>query len=177
MRIVHTSDWHAGRLWKSQDRLPELQNVLEHLGDFIERERIDLVLMSGDVFESQMPPPEAERAVSGFFKRLGRAGVPSVVVAGNHDHPVRMDTWGLLAEFVGVQARGLPRRRTEGGLIELPTQVGETGVCCGGAVGLPRADCRSADACARRDAGASSSTPTRCSESSPTLPRASGATP
>ena len=91
----------------------------------LERERIDLVLMSGDVFESQMPPPEAERAVSGFFKRLGVAGVPSVVVAGNHDHPVRMDAWGLLAEFVGVQARGLPRRRTEGGLIELPTKAGD----------------------------------------------------
>lgn len=125
MRIVHTSDWHAGRYWKSQDRLQELQNVLEHLGDFIDRERIDIVLMSGDVFDSQVPPPEAERAVSRFFKRLGAAGIPSVVVAGNHDHPTRMDTWGMLAEFVGVQARGLPRRRTEGGLIELATRSGE----------------------------------------------------
>jgi exonuclease SbcD len=106
--------------------------VLEHLGDFIEREHIDLVLMSGDVFESQMPPPQAERAVSRFFKRLGRADVRSVVVAGNHDHPVRMDTWGLLAEFVGVQARGLPRRRTEGGLIEIPTRSGH--VACVAAV-------------------------------------------
>ncbi len=87
MRIVHTSDWHAGRLWKSQNRLDELQNVLEHLGDFVERERIDLLLMSGDIFESQMPSAEAERAVSSFFKRLGRADVPSVVIAGNHDHP------------------------------------------------------------------------------------------
>ena len=128
MRIVHTSDWHAGRNWKGQDRLPELQSVLEHLGDFIERERIDLVLMSGDVFESQVPAPEAERAVSGFFKRLGAAGIPSVVVAGNHDHPVRMDAWGMLAEFVGVQARGLPRRRTEGSLIELSSKSGES-VC------------------------------------------------
>ena len=132
MRIVHTSDWHTGRLWKSQDRLSELQDVLEHLGDFIEREHIDLVLMSGDVFESQMPPPEAERAVSRFFKRLGRVDIPSIVVAGNHDHPVRMDTWGLLAEFVGVQARGLPRRRTEGGLIEIPTRSGH--VACVAAV-------------------------------------------
>jgi exonuclease SbcD len=125
MRIVHTSDWHAGRLWKSQDRLSELQDVLEHLGDFIEREHIDLVLMSGDVFESQMPPPEAERAVSRFFKRLGRVDIPSIVVAGNHDHPMRMDTWGLLAEFVGVQARGFPRRGADGGLIEVNTRSGQ----------------------------------------------------
>jgi exonuclease SbcD len=126
MRIVHTSDWHAGRLWKNQNRLDELQAVLEHLGDFVERERIDLLLMSGDIFESQMPSADAERAVSTFFKRLGRAGVPSVVIAGNHDHCIRLDTWGLLAEFVGVHARGLPRRRQDGGLIEVPTRSGHT---------------------------------------------------
>jgi DNA repair protein SbcD/Mre11 len=125
MKLLHTSDWHAGRLWKNQNRLPELQNVLEHLGDFVEREGIDLLLMSGDVFDSASPPPDAERAVSMFFKRLGRAGVPSVVVAGNHDHPTRLETWGLLAEFVGVQVRGLPRRRADGGLIELATRSQE----------------------------------------------------
>lgn len=126
MRLVHTSDWHAGRLWKNQNRLTELQDVLEHLGDFVERERIDLLLMSGDVFDSGTPSPDAERAVSTFFKRLGGARVPSVVVAGNHDHPTRLDTWGLLAEFVGVHARGLPRRRGDGGLIELTTRSGAT---------------------------------------------------
>jgi DNA repair protein SbcD/Mre11 len=126
MRIVHTADWHAGRLWKGQNRLGELQTVLEHLGDFIEQERIDLVLMAGDLFENQVPTAEAERAVSSFFKRLGGAGVPSVVIAGNHDHPMRIDTWGLLAEFVHVRARGLPRPRNQGGLIEVPTRCGQT---------------------------------------------------
>jgi exonuclease SbcD len=62
MLIVHTSDWHAGRLWKGIDRLPELEAVLEHLGNFIERERVDLLLMSGDVFDSRGPSAAAERA-------------------------------------------------------------------------------------------------------------------
>ena len=132
MRIVHTSDWHAGRIWKSRSRLDELQQILEHLGDFIERERIDLVLMSGDVYDSAAPAPEAERTVSAFFKRLGRAAVPSVVIAGNHDNPTRLDAWGLLAEFVGVRTLGLPRRRTEGGLIEIAGKGGE--VACIAAV-------------------------------------------
>lgn len=126
MRIVHTSDWHAGRIWKSRSRLDELQQILDHLGAFIERERVDLVLMSGDVYDSASPAPDAERAVSTFFKRLGRAGVPSVVIAGNHDSPTRLDAWGLLAEFVGVRTLGLPRRRTDGGLIEVAGKNGET---------------------------------------------------
>lgn len=125
MRIVHTSDWHAGRIWKGRNRLPELQDVLEHLGDFIERERIDLVLMTGDVFDSTAPPAEAERAVTSFFRRLGQAAVPSVVIAGNHDSPARLEAWGLLAEFVGVTVRGLPRRRSDGGLIELAGKNGQ----------------------------------------------------
>jgi exonuclease SbcD len=128
MRIVHTADWHAGRLWKNQNRIDELQAVLAHLGDFVERERVDLLLMSGDIFENQVPAAEAERAVSTFFKRMGQAAVPSVVIAGNHDHPTRLDTWGLLAEFVGVHARGLPRRRDRGGIIEIPTRSGHTAV-------------------------------------------------
>src|SRR5262249_20202305 len=49
MRIVHTSDWHAGRIWKNVSRLPELAAVLEYLGDFVEHEKIDIVVISGDV--------------------------------------------------------------------------------------------------------------------------------
>jgi DNA repair protein SbcD/Mre11 len=120
MRIVHTSDWHAGRVWKGHDRLPELEEILEHLGDFIEREKVELVLMTGDVFESASPPPEAERAVTRFFKRIGRGEVPSVVIAGNHDSPARLEAWGLLAELVNVHVLGLPRKAADGGLIEIP---------------------------------------------------------
>src|SRR5262249_52012111 len=106
------------------DRLPELQDILEHLGDFIEREKVDLVLMSGDVFDHGSPSADAERAVTRFFKRIGKAGVSSVVIAGNHDSAARLEAWGLLAELVGVHVLGLPRRPSEGGLIELPSRNG-----------------------------------------------------
>jgi exonuclease SbcD len=125
LRIVHTSDWHAGRIWKSVKRLPELGNVLAHLGDFIQRERIDLLLMSGDVFDSGAPNPEAEKLVFGFFKRIGRAGTKSIVIAGNHDSPARLEAWGTLAELVDVHAAGLPRRVDDGGVIDVDVRSGE----------------------------------------------------
>jgi exonuclease SbcD len=128
MRVVHTSDWHAGRVWKGVDRLGELAAVLDHLAGFVERARIDLVLMTGDVFDHGAPPPEAERVVFEFFKRIGRAGVPSVVIAGNHDSPARLEAWGTLAELVHVRTRGLPRRRDAGGLIEIATPGGERAI-------------------------------------------------
>jgi exonuclease SbcD len=125
MRILHTSDWHAGRVWKGRDRLPELQSILEHVADFVERERIDLLLMTGDVYESAAPSAEAERAVTTFFKRIGMAGVPAVVIAGNHDSPLRLEAWGMLAELVNVHTRGLPRRPADGGVIGITTADGE----------------------------------------------------
>ena len=125
MRIVHTSDWHAGRTWKGIQRLAELGNVLEHLGDFLEQEKIDLLLMSGDIFDNSAPPPEAEKLVFGFFKRVGQAGIPSVVIAGNHDSPTRVEAWGTLAELVQVHALGLPRRADDGGVIDVESRSGE----------------------------------------------------
>jgi exonuclease SbcD len=131
VRIVHTSDWHAGRVWNTIDRLPELAAVLEDLGDFAERERIDLLLMSGDVFDSGAPSAEAERLVFGFLKRVGRTGAHTVVIAGNHDQPARLEAWGLLAELVNVHAVGRPRRADAGGVIEVETRTGErTAIAC-----------------------------------------------
>ena len=138
MRIVHTSDWHAGRLWKRIDRLPEVANVLENLGDFLERERIDLLLMSGDVFDSGAPNPAAERLVFGFFKRIGRAGIKSVVIAGNHDSPARLQAWGTLAELVDVQAVAFPRRLDDGGLVEIEAQSGERALVAAVPFAAPR---------------------------------------
>lgn len=125
MRIVHTSDWHAGRIWKGVNRLDELGAVLERLGDFLEREQIDLLLHSGDVFDSGAPVAEAERLVFGFFKRVGRAGVPTVVIAGNHDSPARVEAWGALAELVDVHAVPRPRRARQGGCLTLATRSGQ----------------------------------------------------
>jgi exonuclease SbcD len=124
-RVVHTADWHVGRVWKNLQRLDETAAALDHLARFIERERIDLLLMAGDVFDAGSPAAEAERLVFSFFRRVGRAGVASVVIAGNHDHPGRVDAWGTLAELVGVRTVGKPRRASKGGQMEIPTRGGE----------------------------------------------------
>jgi exonuclease SbcD len=128
MLIVHTSDWHAGRLWKAIDRLPELEAVLENLGDFIERERVDLLLMFGDVFDSRGPSAAAERAVFRFFRRVGKSGTKTAVIAGNHDDPMRLEAWGTLAEFVDVTTVGRPRSADKGGVIEVEVRSGERAI-------------------------------------------------
>ena len=125
MRIVHTSDWHAGRIWKSRNRLVELEATLDDLAAFIERERVDLLLVSGDIFDSGAPAAEAERVVFRFFRRIGRSGTRTVAIAGNHDSAVRMEAWGTLAELVDVHAVGHPRAADRGGVIPVSSRSGE----------------------------------------------------
>lgn len=128
MKIVHTSDWHIGRRWKGIQRLDELETVLDHLADFIEERSIDLVLHTGDVFESRNPPAEAEQLVNRFLVRVGRAGAHMVVIAGNHDDPFRLDARSLLTEFVNVQILGRPRPASRGGTRTVVTRNGEMAV-------------------------------------------------
>jgi DNA repair protein SbcD/Mre11 len=128
VKIVHTSDWHVGRRWKGIQRLDELEAVLDHLAGFIEEHRIDLVLHTGDVFESRNPPAEAEQLVNRFLVRVGRTGAHMLVIAGNHDDPLRLDARSLLTEFVNVQILGRPRTASRGGTRIIETRCGEKAV-------------------------------------------------
>lgn len=124
MRILHTSDWHAGKVWKGKKRLDELQRVLDHLADFTRREAIDLLIHSGDVFDTPSPSAEAERLVFHFFKEIGQRGVPSLVIAGNHDSPARLAAWGLLSELVDCHVVARPQG-AQGGVVELAARNGQ----------------------------------------------------
>jgi len=128
VRIVHTSDWHVGRRWKGIQRLDEMEAVIDNLAGFIERESIDLVLHSGDVFDSRNPTGDSERLVNEFLVRVGRAGARTVVIAGNHDDPLRFDARALLAAGANVHILGRPRSASRGGTFLLEARGGEQAV-------------------------------------------------
>src|SRR6516165_2077220 len=128
MRIVHTADWHVGRVWKNINRLDETARVLDHLAHYLEAEKIDLLLVAGDIFDASNPSPEGEQLVFRFFRRIGAHAIPSVVIAGNHDHHARMDAWGMLADLAGARVIGKPRAANKGGVQEIATRCRETAI-------------------------------------------------
>ncbi len=128
MKIVHTSDWHAGRVWKNVRRLDELATVLEHLAGYVDRERADILIVSGDVFDTGAPVADAEKVVFRFLRRMGDLGVQSVVIAGNHDSPTRLAAWGHFAELANVHVVARPVRADDGGVVRLETKRGEHAV-------------------------------------------------
>ena len=63
MRILHTSDWHVGKLLRGHSRLDEHRAVLDEIVTVARDEAVDLVLVTGDLFDSAAPPPDAQRVV------------------------------------------------------------------------------------------------------------------
>lgn len=128
MRIVHTADWHIGRVWKGHHRIAEMERVLDHLARFLIEEKIDLLLVAGDLFENGAPTADAERLVFDFFRRVGASQTQTMVIAGNHDSAERLDAWGRITELVRVHTLGKPRRAAEGGVRKFETVGGEVAV-------------------------------------------------
>lgn len=91
MRILHTSDWHLGRSLENINRIEEQWEFIDQLCEIADEERIDLVLVAGDVYDSYNPSAAAEELFYYALDRLNDGGGRAVVViAGNHDNPERL---------------------------------------------------------------------------------------
>jgi len=122
MRFLHSSDWHIGRQVRGQSRLTEQEDALQEVLTLAREHAVDCLLVAGDVFDTSAPPPEAEALVYGFFRELYGAGIPAVVIAGNHDHPKRLDAVAPLLGSLGIHTRGVPRGPGDGALIEVESR-------------------------------------------------------
>ena len=119
VKILHTSDWHAGKALRGRSRVEEHRAVLADLAAVAAAEEVDLVLVAGDLFDTATPSPEAEQLVWRALLDLAATGASVVALAGNHDHPARFEAARGLAGHAGITLVGHPRRPDGGGLIEL----------------------------------------------------------
>ena len=115
MKFLHTSDWHVGRTVRGHSRDAEHAAVLAQVLAYAREEKVDCILVSGDVFDTTAPTAESETIVYDFFRELFGAGIPAVLIAGNHDHPRRFDAIAPLLSGLKLQLIGSPREAGEGG--------------------------------------------------------------
>jgi DNA repair protein SbcD/Mre11 len=106
MRILHTSDWHLGKVLKGQSRQDEQIAVLADVVGIAERERPDLVIVAGDIYDTAAPQAETEKIVIRALTALRRHADAVVVIAGNHDHGPRLDALRPWADEAGITLRG-----------------------------------------------------------------------
>ena len=108
MRILHTSDWHLGRLFYNEHLTTDQAYVLDHqFFPLLKEEQIDLVVLSGDVFDRSVPPVEAIELWDSVLHRLAfTENIPMVAISGNHDSGPRLAMGHSAWETHGIHLLG-----------------------------------------------------------------------
>lgn len=92
MRILHTSDWHLGHKLFGRHRDSEFASFLDWLSDLISKQRIDVLIVAGDLFDSQAPSNRNQALYYSFLSSVSHSCCKHIVItAGNHDSPTLLD--------------------------------------------------------------------------------------
>lgn len=105
MRILHTSDWHLGRSFHREGMLTHQGVFVDHLLEVVERERVDLVVVAGDIYDRALPQVDAVRLASETLARLAASRAKVVLTSGNHDSAHRLGFGSELIDAAGVFIR------------------------------------------------------------------------
>ncbi len=108
MRLLHTSDWHLGRSLHRADLRAAQAAFLDHLVDVVRAERVDAVLVAGDIYDRAIPPVDAVELCEDALLRLHGAGARIVLISGNHDSARRLGFGSGLLDQAGVHLRTRP---------------------------------------------------------------------
>lgn len=125
MKILHTSDWHVGKVLKGHSRAKEHKQVLAQVIEIALTERPDLVIVAGDLYDTAAPTPEATRLVTRALTALRRTGADVVAIGGNHDNGQALDALRPWAEAAGITLRGGVRDNPAEHVIDGVTASGE----------------------------------------------------
>ena len=110
MRFLHTADWHLGRIFYGQYLTDDQAHVLEkQFFSILKDEKIDGILLAGDVFDRAVPPIEAIELWDSIITRLAMDyKVPLFVVSGNHDGAERLEVGRSMLSQSGIHIWGSP---------------------------------------------------------------------
>ncbi|WP_180958074.1 exonuclease SbcCD subunit D C-terminal domain-containing protein [Psychrobacter sp. 4Bb] len=107
LTILHTSDWHLGRRLYGRLRYEEFESFLHWLQDTISAQKVDILIVAGDIFDTMTPSNKAQALYYEFLGKVSRSCCQHVViVAGNHDSPTFLDAPSNVLKFLNVHVIG-----------------------------------------------------------------------
>lgn len=119
MKILHTADWHIGKQLHKHSLSEELQFFFDWLLNTIKNEKIELLLISGDIFDKANPSLDDRSLYFQFLKKLIAQNVKVIVTGGNHDSIRYLDAPSEILEFLDIRVIGGARKNLEEELIEI----------------------------------------------------------
>lgn len=120
MRILHTADWHLGRILGNHSLLEDQAQVLRQFIDLAVETRPDAIVIAGDLYDRSVPPADAVTLLDDTLHELtDRCAAPVIAISGNHDGQQRLDFGARLLRHRGLHLFG---SLASAGLV----QVGDT---------------------------------------------------
>lgn len=116
MKFLHTADWHIGQLFHEYDRTYEHQQFLDWLVEILHSEKIDVLLISGDVFDISNPSAQSTRMFYTFLNQATskKPDLQIIITAGNHDSASRLEAPKPLLLSSKIHIVGLVEKDAEG---------------------------------------------------------------
>ena len=129
MRFLHTADWHLGRIFYGQYLTDDQAHVLENqFFSILKDEKIDGILLAGDIFDRAVPPIEAVELWDSIITRLAMDyKVPLFVVSGNHDGAERLEVGRSMLSRSGIHIWGSPHHALQP--FEFEGSDGKVAIC------------------------------------------------
>ena len=114
MKILHTSDWHLGKILHEHSLIEDQIYLLKKLVDYITTNPHDLMIIAGDIYDRSIPPREAVKAFSDFLVSLRQvSNIPVVIIPGNHDSSQRVSYLSELLVSKNIFINGDPETLSE----------------------------------------------------------------
>ncbi|MCZ4148227.1 exonuclease SbcCD subunit D, partial [Escherichia coli] len=102
MRLLHTSDWHLGRTFHGASLIEAQRAVLQEIIDITISQQVDVVLISGDIYDRALPHVDAVQLCNWVLRELRATGASIVITSGNHDSASRLGFGADLLDSAGV---------------------------------------------------------------------------
>ena len=103
MKILHTSDWHLGRLLHEQSLLQDQSHALDQVLDIIKKGGHDALIIAGDIFDRSIPPAGAVELFSSFLTEARSiSDMPVIILPGNHDSAQRLSFCSGIMKSSGI---------------------------------------------------------------------------
>ena len=125
MKFLHISDLHIGKRLNEFSLIEDQKYILDRIIEEAEKNKVDALLIAGDVYDKSIPPTEAVTLFDDFLVALSCKNIPVLVISGNHDSPERLAFGSRLIEASGIYISAVYN-----GVSRPVTLTDEYGECC-----------------------------------------------
>lgn len=126
MKFLHTADWHLGKVLHRHELAAEIGLFFDWLETTLANEKVDVLLISGDIFDLANPSNKDLKQYYHFLNRLSTLKIKTIITGGNHDSVSLLNAPAELLDTMNIQVLGGVPDDFEKQIIPITDESGET---------------------------------------------------